>query len=146
MSKIFKSIIPFAVFITASLAFASSAPVCNTPSESKDATISPSSCILSSNSIVLGYEIRSNIPGEFSMFSFTIGDIKHQVGGVNYSIRFFIDASSSDFREIQAFVQSGYATRSVFGVIYSNPNLSGTNCAIAEGYLMCPIQGISIAH
>lgn len=108
------------------------------------------------------YEILSSfhigIQTEDGMFFInTNKDI--QYNNKTYKLRFFIKATNSSYNQIQALVQTGYATRSRIEVIYPDyavttvtnaTALDNVNCgtntdnAGNAAYMYCPIQALSI--
>lgn len=108
-------------------------PQCNDGSTSSTVPgIPASSCWLSTSSIVPSI----NISATAGSFNFDIGDIRQTVNGQERIIRLTIASSDASYRDVQALIQTGYATRSTFNVIYPNPARTSSGCTtlnIGEG-------------
>lgn len=124
------------------------APQCN---DGVTASVVPgipvASCYLTTTSIQTGIQVNSS-PAEFFV---DVLDSKVIMNNQERQIRFIMYASDADYNATQALVQTGYATRSTFSIIFPNPDLASSPCttvvsSLTVAFVQCPFQAITLSH
>ncbi|MCF0215763.1 MAG: hypothetical protein HUK21_04760 [Fibrobacteraceae bacterium] len=142
-------IIAFVALLT-TLTFAQTG--CNTKKSENVAGIANTSCIVSTNILSIGMSIDAS----GAIFFMDQDAVKYG----DRPIRFYVHSSDFTYKELQAILQTAYATRSSVGIIYANPseggaglakdssltNVTTQQCRIIDALsaLYCPIQSIAL--
>lgn len=116
---------------------------CNTKDKVEVDGIPDTSCWVTSASFSVSMDVNE---GDVSVFSLQVYDVQLKVDGKEKYVRLTIGSDQPRFNEIQALMQTAYATRSVIAAIFPNPNIENTSCFINGDLVYCPIQALMLSH